>query len=192
MKNKTDTLAAIVACLVLGLVACTPKDDHAGHDHSSHDHGHIDGQAEHSDDQNDDSEHAEKELAKKAGPNGGRLIHSVKPNVEFVVREDRHIQIHFLDDDLKPVATGDQILSLIGGDRTAPFRLAFAKDGVGMLSEKPIPAGDNHPAVLQIKANSISAATFEKFHLNLSDCPTCQYKEYACICEHGDNGQHDH
>lgn len=184
MKNNAKSLAAITALLVAGLAACTPKDEHEGHDHSEHDHDHTDEQAELVDDPIENDEHGEEEHAKKAGPNGGRLIHSVEPPVELVVSEDRYIRINFLDEDLEPVAAGDQVLSLIGGDRTAPFRLAFAKEGLGMVSDKPIPAGDDHPGVLQIKADADAEAVIERFHINLSNCPTCKYKEYACICSH--------
>lgn len=197
MKNKTITLIAALAALTFGLTAC--KDSHEGHDHDGHDHGDHEEHADHKEDHKDHSGHAheehkegEHEHAERAGPNGGRLIHSVEPHVEFVVREDRRVQINFLDDDLKPVPAGDQVLSLTGGDRSAPFRLAFVKEGNGLLSDKPIPAGDDHPGVLQIKADADAKATIEKFHINLSDCPTCKYKEYACICDHGDHEGHDH
>lgn len=83
-------------------------------------------------------------------------------------------------------------MSLVGGDRSDPFRLAFAKEGTGLLSDKPIPAGDDHPGVLQIKANADAKAIIEKFHINLSGCPTCKYKEYACICDHGEHEDHEH
>ena len=87
---------------------------------------------------------------------------------------------------------GSQIVSLIGGDRSDPFRLAFAKDGSSLISDKPLPAGNDLPAVLQIKDDADSKATIEKFHLNLSDCPNCKYKEYACICEHSGEEDHKH
>jgi hypothetical protein len=190
MKNKTITLIATVAALMFGLTAC--KDSHEGHDHDGHEE-HADHKEDHKDHKGHDHEkHKEGEHgehAKKAGPNGGRLIHSIEPHAELVVLDDRRVKVNFLDDDLKPVPAGDQVVSLMGGDRSAPFRLAFAKEGNSLLSDKAIPAGDDHPAVLQIKANADAKATIEKFHLNLSACPTCKYKEYACICEHGD---HDH
>lgn len=190
MKNKTITLIATVAALMFGLTAC--KDSHEGHDHDGHEE-HADHKEDHKDHKGHDHEkHKEGEHgehAKKAGPNGGRLIHSIEPHAELVVLDDRRVKFNFLDDDLKPVPAGDQVVSLMGGDRAAPFRLAFVKEGTSLLSDKAIPAGDDHPAVLQIKANADAKATIEKFHLNLNACPTCKYKEYACICEHGD---HDH
>ena len=57
-----------------------------------------------------------------------------------------------------------------------------------------LPEGNNLPIVLSIKADAKSKTVREKFNLNLSDCPTCKYKEYACVCEHGEDSHegHDH
>lgn len=182
MKKHIHLLTS--ALLMLGLTACKDSHDHAGHDHGEHaDHAH--GKGEHNE---DGHEHEGEAHAKKTpGPNGGRLIESVEPHVEFLIREDRRVQITFLGDDLKPVPAGDQLVSLIGGDRSAPFHLAFAKEGNSLLSEQPIPEGNNHPGVLQIKANAEAKSVIEKFHLNFADCPTCEYQEYACICDHGEH-----
>ena len=32
----------------------------------------------------------------------------------------------------------------------------------------------------------------EKFNVNLKDCPTCDYRQYACICGHGEGDHDDH
>ena len=38
-----------------------------------------------------------------------------------------------------------------------------------------------------------AAPVREKFNLNLADCPTCDFKEYACVCEHAhEEDDHDH
>jgi hypothetical protein len=94
----------------------------------------------------------------------------------------------------KAVAPKDQALSLIGGDRQNPVRLRFTKKGSVLLSDKALPEGNNLPIVLSIKADAKSKTVREKFNLNLSDCPTCKYKEYACVCEHGEDSHegHDH
>lgn len=190
MKIKAILFTVTIASLSLYLTACKPSDDHSGHDHAGHDHDehaalgneHND-QTEHDHDQHDEGDH-EEHAEKTPGPNGGRLIHSVEPHLEFLIREDRHVQINFLNDELKPVTAGEQLLSLTGGDRANPFHLSFTKDGSSLVSDKPIPVGDDHPGVLQIKANADAKTVIEKFQMNLSECPTCNYKEYACICEH--------
>jgi len=120
----------------------------------------------------------------KAGPTGGKLITEVEPHAEFFVNKDKKIEIRFVDDDNKIVAPAEQIVSVIMGDRSAPTKLAFTKDGDKLISDKAIPEGNELPTVVQIKAKAGEKAVTEKFNLNLSDCPTCKHKEYACVCEH--------
>ena len=70
------------------------------------------------------------------------------------------------------------------GDRTKPTKLAFAKDGDKLVSDKTIPEGKELPVVLQIRAKAGEKAVTEKFNLNLATCPTCEHLEYACSCDH--------
>jgi len=37
---------------------------------------------------------------------------------------------------------------------------------------------------VQIKLTPEAKTVVEKFNLNLSECPGCKLKEYACTCEH--------
>lgn len=124
----------------------------------------------------------------KAGPTGGRIIHTVEPHAEFFVNKDNKIEIRFVDDDNKVVAPADQVVTVTLGDRSAPTKLAFAKDGNKLVSDKAIPAGNDLPTVVQIKATPSTKAATDKFNLNLEKCPTCKNREYACECDHG----HDH
>ena len=123
----------------------------------------------------------------KAGPTGGRLITSVEPHVEFFVNKDKKVELRFVDDDNKVIAPGAQVISVVLGDRAAPTKLAFTQQGDKLVSDKVIPAGNDYPTVVQIRAKEGAKATNEKFHLNLESCPTCKYQEYACICAHGDD-----
>lgn len=120
----------------------------------------------------------------KAGPTGGKLITAVEPHVEFFINKDQKVEIRFIDDDMKVVAQGTQVVSVTLGDRDKPTRLSFTKDGDKLVSDKAIPEGNNLPTVVQIREKEGAKPVNEKFNLNLSDCPTCKYKEYACICEH--------
>ena len=126
------------------------------------------------------------EHAAKAGPTGGKLITEVEPHVEFFVTKDKKVEIRFVDDDNKVVAPGEQVISVVMGDRSAPTKLAFTKDGNKLVSDKAIPEGNDLPTVVQIKAKAGEKSVTEKFNLNLNDCPTCTNKEYACTCAHGD------
>jgi hypothetical protein len=133
-----------------------------------------------------DKDKHDHEHAAKAGPTGGKLITEVEPHVEFFVNKDKKVEIRFIDDDMKVVAPGEQIISVILGDRSAPTKMSFTKDGDKLVSDKAVPEGNDLPTVVQIKAKAGEKAVTEKFNLNLSKCPTCSNAEYACTCAHGD------
>ncbi len=117
--------------------------------------------------------------------NGGRIINSVEPHAEFLVTKDKKIEIYFLDGTGKVVAPAAQTVTVTMGDRAAPTKLAFTKDGDKLVSDKVIPDGKELPVVVQIKVTPEAKAVTEKFNLNLADCPTCKHLEYACTCDHG-------
>ena len=149
---------------------------------AEHDHDHKEGEAK---------EHAHEHGKKEAGPNGGRIVTATEPHFEFFVTPERKVKITFLGEDGKPVALKGQSVTAIGGERAKPTKLAFAKDGESLVSDKPLPEGKELPIVLQVKMTPDAKTVTEKFNVNLADCPTCEFKEYACICEHGHEG-HDH
>jgi len=125
----------------------------------------------------------------KAGPTGGKLITAVEPHVEFFVNKDKKVEIRFINDDMKVVTPGEQVISVTLGDRSAPRKLSFAKEGDKLISDKVIPEGNDLPTVVQIRAKEGAKAVNEKFNLNLEQCPTCKNKEYACTCAHGDEAK---
>ncbi len=165
MKSILKTIAAIfIVASSYNIAVAEDK----GHDHD-HDH--------------------EKAIA---GPNGGRVLTSVEPHLEFFVTEDRKVKVTAVDDEIKPIAMGDQSIRVTGGDRKNPTRLSFAKEGTVLVSDGAFPAGNDFPVVVQIKTGN-GKPVMEKFNLNLVDCPTCDYKEYACTCDHHHEGDgHDH
>jgi len=126
---------------------------------------------------------------KQAGPSGGRLITEVEPHAEFFVNKDKKVEIRFVDEANKVVAPAGQTVSVVMGDRSAPTKLTFAQDGDKLVSDGAIPEGDDYPAVVQIKVTPDAKTVTEKFNLNLSDCPECDYKEYACICDHAEEAE---
>ena len=133
-----------------------------------------------------DKDKHDHEHAAKAGPTGGKLITEVEPHVEFFVNKDKKVEIRFIDDDMKVVAPGEQVISVTLGDRSAPTKLSFTKEGNMLISDKAVPEGNDLPTVVQIKAKPDAKSVTEKFNLNLNDCPTCKNKEYACTCAHGE------
>lgn len=134
------------------------------------------------DKKHDPSDH--KHEKKVAGPNGGRLINTVTPRAEFFVTADRKVQITFLDQAGKAIAPADQVVTVTAGDRSAPKTLTFAKAGNTLLSTTALPAGNDLPAVVQIKTNATAKAITAKFNVDLSKCGECKLAEYACICGH--------
>lgn len=123
---------------------------------------------------------------KEGGPNGGRIIASVNPRFEFLVNDDRSIQLTFLDDESHPIAPSGQLITLVGGDRSNPTLIAFTPKGNTLVSSQPLPEGNSIPVVLQIETSPGASTIREKFNVNLSECPTCDYKEYACVCGHAE------
>ncbi len=154
-------------------------DPHAGHDHAQGEHKGPD----HGNDAHAGHSHAEK----VAGPNGGKIITNVEPHAEFFVTAERKVRITFLDDDNKAIAVANQSASIVCGDRSNPTTLTLAKEAYGMslVSDITLPAGNNFPTIVSIKTSPEAQPVRSKFALNLTDCPSCKYKEYACICDHG-------
>jgi hypothetical protein len=63
-------------------------------------------------------------------------------------------------------------------------KLDLKEEGGRLVSTNTLPAGDGYPVSVSIKQNATAKATYEKFNLDVSKCPTCKYAEYACICAH--------
>jgi hypothetical protein len=134
--------------------------------------------------------------AESKASNKGRIIESVEPHAEFVVTKDKKIEIRFLDAAGKVIAPAAQTASVVMGDRSAPTKLAFTKDGDKLVSDKVVAEGESLPVVLTIKTTPDAKAVTEKFNLALGNCPPCGNAEYACTCDHakkatGHEG-HDH
>ena len=118
-------------------------------------------------------------------PNGGRIIDTVEPHAEFLITKDKKVEVRFLDDAGKVVAPAAQTVTVTMGDRSAPTKLAFTKDGDKLVSDKVIPEGKELPVVVQIKTTPEAKFVAAKFNLNLAKCSTCEHAEYACTCAHG-------
>jgi hypothetical protein len=164
--------------------------DHGEEGHDDHDHGkgekddHADHKDDHAEHKDGDHDHEHGHDSIEAGPNGGRILHDVEPHVEFLVKEDRKVQISAVNDDGKVIPVTTQTASLMGGSRSNPTKMKFTKEGNVLVSDVAFPAGNDFPVVIQLKGSPDDKAATVKFNLNLADCPTCDNKEYACTCEH--------
>lgn len=210
--RPTKTLTATLATLTFAIVSCEEKTAEttgtektpAAHDHSNcnHDHGDKNDHKDHDHDgddhdheghNHDGDDHGDHDHAKKvAGPNGGRVITDVEPHAEFFVTADRKVRITFLGADNKPVAVDTQSVNIVCGDRSNPTMLNPAKeaDGMSLLSAGTLPEGNNFPTIITFKATSDAAPVRTKFTLNMSNCPSCEYLEYACTCDHSHGHSH--
>lgn len=106
------------------------------------------------------------------GPNGGHVIQSEAGfSFEVTVDKQRKARIVFLDKNLKSVALGEQTITGIAGERSAPVKLTFAngadKDANVLISDKALPAGDHIPMILTIKPAPDAKGTTERFELHL-------------------------
>ncbi len=182
--HPTHSLAAIIAFTLLAAGCSLDHEEHShehgekghshekghGHDGHSHEHGHG----------HDGHSHGEK---KEAGPNGGRILGSVEPHLEFLLLDDRRVQISAVENG-KIIPMGEQTVQVTGGDRSSPTQMSFTREGNVLVSDVAFPEGNNLPVIVQVQANPNVRAVLEKFNLNLDSCPTCKNKEYACICGH--------
>ncbi len=163
MKTKT-TIAAI--CLTLAPFAFSEEKGHEGHDHTDH------------------AEATHKDVEQIDGPHKGRILTTTEPHSEIFITDERKILVTFLDKDNKAITPTDQVVSAIGGDRSAPTRMTFAIKGDSLISDKSLPDGNMIPLILQIKTGVDADNVTERFNVDFSECPTCDHIEYACVCEH--------
>ena len=182
MKMKIKYLSLL---LTLGFnTALFAEEDHKGHDHKEHAHS-----EEKHKGHDCDGEHAHD--AEAAAPNNGKVLKELEPHVELVVTEDNKLQIFILGENEKVVAPNGESFSAIAGERQSPTMLKFEVKEESFISNIPLPEGKNFPVILTFKATEDGKKQRAKFNLNLNDCPTCDFKEYACTCDHGDEGCKD-
>lgn len=128
--------------------------------------------------------HDHKHDKRSEGPNGGRVITSVEPHLEFLAAKGGKVEITALTEDLKPAKWAGQVVSVTAGDRSKPTKLELKEENGKLISTNTLPEGSGYPVSVSIKPASGGKTVYEKFNLDLSKCPTCKYQEYACTCEH--------
>lgn len=120
-----------------------------------------------------------------AGPNGGRLLVEVEPHMEFMVNTvTKKVEIRFVGDANMPLPPDGREVTVTIGDGDSATQLAFTKDGDKLVSDKPVPAANNLPVIVQVRAGPAAPqVTADKFTLNLTLCPNGKHPQYACTCE---------
>jgi hypothetical protein len=117
-------------------------------------------------------EHHKHEKNVSKGPNGGHVIQSKAGfSIEVTADKERKTRIIFLDKELKPLALGEQSITGVAGERSAPVKLAFAKgkdaDANVLIADKALPAGAHVALLLVVKAAPDAKAVTERFELHL-------------------------
>lgn len=181
--NTNITLTAALAAIACFSASCGEKkktpaaNPSAEHDHSNctHDHGHADGDG-----------HGHSHAQKIAGPLGGRVLTKISPHAEFFVTKDQKIKITFLNEDNQPIALGVRSAKIQMGKRNAPttLELSPSADQMSLLSSSSIPEGNMIDTYVTFKMSPDAKPIRESFILNLSECSSCDYLEYACTCDH--------
>lgn len=125
-----------------------------------------------------------------AGPNGGRIVTTEAPHVEFFVEKDRTVAVTFYDAALKPVAPGTQVISVIAEAKSGKAQFALEKTSTGFVSKQPLPEGDDYTVVVQVR--DAAGAKPKNYRVLFHDeiCKECKRAEYACICD--DAGHEEH
>jgi hypothetical protein len=118
------------------------------------------------------------------GPHGGRLIHSVAPPLELLIRKDRSVEIIALTKELKPGRFTGQLIGVTAGNRRNPTKLEFVTENEKLVSRNALPEGSGYPVSVSIKTSAEGKTVYDRFTLNLAQCTDCRFLEYACICGH--------
>jgi hypothetical protein len=150
MKTKLKLTAAILALFASPLAFAAEDHDH---DHEK------------------EGEHKHEENVSK-GPNGGHVIESKAGfSIEVTVDKNRKARVIFLDKENKAVALGEQSITGIAGERSAPTKLVFAKgkdaDANVLISDKALPAGEHIAMILTINAGADAKPAVERFEMHL-------------------------
>lgn len=127
-----------------------------------------------------------------AGPKGGKVLTTEAPHAEFFVEKDRTVSITFYDAALKPVAPAGQVVTGVAEAKSGRVGLTFSAKGGALVSNVPLPPGDDYPVVLQVRATASARPKVHRVQFHDEACDECKRAEYACICEDADGKEHGH
>jgi hypothetical protein len=125
------------------------------------------------------------------GPKGGRIIEVESGHAEFFVQPDKKVSVTFYGEDMKPVAPGDQTITVIAEAPSGKAKLAFEKAGDAFVSTTTLPEGNGYRVVLQIKATADAKPQNLRIDYHTEICGECKRAEYACICASEGGGSHE-
>jgi len=117
------------------------------------------------------------------GPRGGRLLGNTSPMAEFYVEQDRTVSIAFYNGDFQPEPVVAQSAKIIVTTDEGKKELELEKRDDLLISTVPLPEGDGHDLVVQIKETADSKPKNYRFKLETHICGSCHRAEYACTCD---------
>ncbi|RYD76954.1 MAG: hypothetical protein EOP84_16215 [Verrucomicrobiaceae bacterium] len=115
------------------------------------------------------------------GPNGGRIVEFSKDESMHgeVTVKDGKFHVALLDKEKKPVALGEQTLTVTGGDRNNPEKLAVEKKGQHFVAPA---VKSGQWVILQYRENPKAKAVTARFEYDTSVCGECSKQEWLCAC----------
>lgn len=117
------------------------------------------------------------------GPRGGRLLDTTPLKAEFLVTQDRRVEINFYDAALKPAAPGPRVVTVTTEPKAGRTVLELEKTAAGFVSKTALPAGDEvYRVVVQVREAAGATPRNFRIDLNLAICAECKHAEYACTC----------
>ena len=117
------------------------------------------------------------------GPKGGRLLENGSPRAEFFVEKDKTVTITFYDNDMKPVSSGEQVVTAIAEAKSGKAKIEFEKKGDALVSKTPLPEGNDYNVVVQLRSRADAKPQNFRIKYNMTACGKCKRPEYACICD---------
>lgn len=118
-----------------------------------------------------------------AAPHGGRVLELDGGHAEFLILDDRKVQVTFYTDEMKPVAPAGQVVAVTAQAPGGKTALEFEKGAESFVSKTPLPEGNGYLVVLQIQSNADAKPRNFRIKLDLTHCGGCGKAEYACTCE---------
>lgn len=128
-----------------------------------------------------------------AGPKGGKILTAEAPHAEFFVEKNRTVTVTFYDKDLKPVPVAAQVVTATAEAKTGKVGLEFSAKGGALVSNVPLPKGDDYTVVVQVRETASARPKAYRVEFHDEVCKECKRAEYACVCDDsGDAKKHGH
>lgn len=127
---------------------------------------------------------------KASGPSGGRMLDS-SPRVEFFVNGERKVEVRLWDEQLKPLPLSSGLIGVIAQAPSGKTTLNMEAKADALVSTAALPEGDGYTVVVQVRATADSKPQNFRIPLHMENCGGCQRAEYACTCDHAEEGSHE-